>query len=67
MDLAVIPTFVAIMTIVQESFCVRVCVRYIWPAVVDGARGQPEIALAIEIRQNIWHSMFATFANVACC
>lgn len=54
--LAVIPTFVAIMTIVQGSLCA-------WPGVVDRAGGGSEIALAIEIRQNIWHSMFATFAT----
>lgn len=28
-----------------------------------GMAGGSEIALAIEIRQNIWHSMFATFAT----
>lgn len=46
------------MTIVQGSLCALYMAR-------SGRQGTGggEIALAIEIRQNIWHSMFATFAT----
>lgn len=49
------------MTIVQGSLCALYMARSgRWGR---GMAGGSEIALAIEIRQNIWHSMFATFAT----